>query len=315
MVFCALAGALALTLAGCGETDSVPPAASPTPTFSPVPAETEPAAEFSLADLQRLQFCFASGAGGWCTLLAVRPDGSFYGEYHDTDMGGGEPGIHAVQWNCKFTGRFAQPVRVNDYTYSMGIAEISYEKEAGTEEVIDGIQYYYTAPYGLEDTEELLLYLPGAPLAELTQEFRGWVDHGDQGEALLSYALNNEAHQQGFFSRNLVREIIYSLISARDESGELEQQLQDATLSQEERETKAEELYQVWDNELNEVWDALNRLLSPEDMEVLTAEELEWIAWKEEQAALAGAGMDGTLRAAELTRERVGVLEEYLGTL
>ena len=315
MVFCALAGALALTLAGCGETDSVPPAASPTPTFSPVPAETQPAAEFSFADLRRLQFRFSSGAGAWSTLLAVRPDGSFYGEYHDTDMGGGEPGIHAVQWNCKFTGRFAQPVQVNDYTYSMGIAEISYEKEAGTEEVIDGIQYYYTAPYGLEDTEELLIYLPGAPLGELPQEFRGWVDHGDQGEALLSYALNNEAHQQGFFSRNLVREIIYSLISARDESGELEQQLQDATLSQEERETKAEELYQVWDNELNEVWDALNRLLSPEDMEALTAEELEWIAWKEEQAALAGAGMDGTLRAAELTRERVGVLEEYLGTL
>ena len=282
---------------------------------SPVPAETEPAAEFSFADLQRLQFCFASGAGGWCTLLAVRPDGSFYGEYHDTDMGGGEPDIRAVQWNCKFTGRFAQPVQVNDYTYSMGIAEISYEKEAGTEEVIDGIQYYYTAPYGLEDAEEILVYLPGAPLGELPQEFRGWVDHGDQGEALLSYALNNEAHQQGFFSRNLVREIIYSLISARDESGELEQQLQDATLSQEERETKAEELYQVWDNELNEVWDALNRLLSPEDMEVLTAEELEWIAWKEEQAALAGAGMAGALRAAELTRERVGVLEEYLETL
>lgn len=36
-----------------------------------------------------------------------------------------------VQWNCKFTGRFAQPVQVNDYTYSMGIAEISYEKEGG----------------------------------------------------------------------------------------------------------------------------------------------------------------------------------------
>ena len=53
----------------------------------------------------------------------------------------------------------------------------------------------------------------------------------------------------------------------------------------------------------------------PENKFRLTAEELEWIAWKEEQAALAGAGMDGTLRAAELTRERVGVLEEYLGTL
>ena len=88
MVFCALAGALALILAGCRETAPVPPSGNPAPMASPVPAETEPAAEFSFADLQRLQFCFASGAGGWCTLLAVRPDGSFYGEYHDTDMGG-----------------------------------------------------------------------------------------------------------------------------------------------------------------------------------------------------------------------------------
>lgn len=88
MVFCALAGALALTLAGCRETAPVPPSGNPAPMASPVPAETEPAAEFSFADLQRLQFCFTSGAGGWCTLLAVRPDGSFYGEYHDTDMGG-----------------------------------------------------------------------------------------------------------------------------------------------------------------------------------------------------------------------------------
>ena len=143
---------------------------------SPVPAETEPAAEFSFADLQRLQFCFTSGAGGWCTLLAVRPDGSFYGEYHDTDMGGGEPDIRAVQWNCKFTGRFAQPVQVNDYTYSMGIAEISYEKEAGTEEVIDGIQYYYTAPTAWR-MRRRFWSICGAPWPSLPQEFRGWVGY------------------------------------------------------------------------------------------------------------------------------------------
>ena len=49
----------------------------------------------------------------------------------------------------------------------------------------------------------------------------------------------------------------------------------------------------MWDNELNEVWDALNRLLSPEDMEVLTAEELE------------------TYRL-EGTDERIPLLEEVL---
>ena len=289
----ALAGVIALTLAGCGETPPPPtPSEPPEATGTPQPAVEH---GFTFAELRQYEFVFASGAGSWGTVLYVRPDGSFSGTFSDTTWEEYGGSTRAVLLCSEFTGQFTEPVRVNDYTYSVRIARIDYERAVGEEAFADGFHYYYTEPRGLEDTEELLIYLPGAPLGELPQEFRGWVDHGDQGEALLSYALNNEAHQQGFFSRNLVREIIYSLIS--------------------ERETKAEELYQVWDNELNEVWDALNRLLSPEDMEALTAEELEWIAWKEEQAALAGAGMDGTLRAAELTRERVGVLEEYLGTL
>ena len=276
MVFCALAGALALTLAGCRETAPVPPSGNPAPMASPVPAETEPAAEFSFADLQRLQFCFTSGAGGWCTLL-VRPDGSFYGEYHDTDMGGGEPGIHAVQWNCKFTGRFAQPVRVNDYTYSMGIAEISYEKEAGTEEVIDGIQYYYTAPYGLEDAEEILVYLPGAPLAELPQEFRGWVGYYDETEGELSfYALNNEAHQQGFESYDWVERVRTDVEWAEETAAEYETTiLEDTSLSQGELNELSAQMFDLWDIRLNEVWAVLRQVLPQADMEALTAEELE----------------------------------------
>ena len=300
----ALAGVIALTLAGCGET--LPP---PTPSEPPeATGALQPAVAhgFTFAELRQYKFVFASGAGSWGTVLYVRPDGSFSGTFSDTTWEEYGGSTRAVLLCSEFTGQFTEPVRVNDYTYSVRIARIDYERAVGGEAFADGFHYYYTEPRGLEDTEELLIYLPGAPLGELPQEFRGWVDHGDQGEALLSYALNNEAHQQGFFSRNLVREIIYSLISARDESGELEQQLQDATLSQEERETKAEELYQVWDNELNEVWDALNRLLSPEDMEVLTAEELEWIAWKEEQAALAGAGI--SLRPLCRCRSRCLVL-------
>ena len=279
---------------------------------------------FTFAELRQYEFVFASGAGSWGTVLYVRPDGSFSGTFSDTTWEEYGGSTRAVLLCSEFTGQFAQPVRVNDYTYSVRIDHIDYERAVGEEAFADGFHYYYTEPRGLEDTEELLIYLPGAPLAELPQEFRGWVGYYDETEGELPfYALNNETHQQGFFSRNLVREIIYSQINARDESGELEQQLQDATLSQEERETKAEELYQVWDNELNEVWDALNRLLSPEDMEALTAEELEWIAWKEEQLTRVveetGGGslaiMLQAQRAAELTRERVGVLEEYLGTL
>ena len=56
------------------------------------------------------------------------------------------------------------------------------------------------------------------------------------------------------------------------------------------------------------------------DPRPLTAEELEWIAWKEEQLARTGEEAGGgslaimlqAQRAAELTRERVYVLLEYL---
>ncbi|MFR4335063.1 MAG: hypothetical protein ACLT3D_03405 [Lawsonibacter sp.] len=88
MVFCALAGALALTLAGCSRRPApVPPSGNLGPWPSPVPAETEPAAEFSLRRFAAAPVLLASGAGAGAPLLAVRPDGSFYGEYHDTDMG------------------------------------------------------------------------------------------------------------------------------------------------------------------------------------------------------------------------------------
>ena len=322
MVFCALAGALALTLAGCGETDSVPPAASPTPTFSPVPAETQPAAEFSFADLRRLQFRFSSGAGAWSTLLARRAARRDVVALHETPTWGGGPGIPGVRGTCKFTGRFAQPVQVNDYTYSMGIAEISYEKEAGTEEVIDGIQYYYTAPYGLEDAEEILVYLPGAPLGELPQEFRGWVGYYENTrDKLPFYALNNESHQQGFGSYDWVERVRTDVEWAEETAAEYETKiLEDTSLSQGELNELSAQMFDLWDIQLNEVWAVLRQTLPQADMEALTAEELEWIAWKEEQLARTGEEAGGgslaimlqAQRAAELTRERVYVLLEYL---
>ena len=136
----------------------------------------------------------ARGAGARCCY--VRPDGSFSGTFGDTTWEEYGGSTRAVLLCSEFTGQFTEPVRVNDYTYSVRIARIDYERAVGEEAFADGFHYYYTEPRGLEDTEELLIYLPGAPLGELPQEFRGWVDHGDQGEALLSYALNNEAHQQ-----------------------------------------------------------------------------------------------------------------------
>ena len=182
----ALAGVIALTLAGCGET--LPP---PTPSEQPeATGAPQPAVEhgFTFAELRQYEFVFASGAGSWGTVLYVRPDGSFSGTFSDTTWEEYGGSTRAVLLCSEFTGQFTEPVRVNDYTYSVRIASIDYERAVGEEAFADGFHYYYTEPRGLEDTEELLIYLPGAPLGELPQEFRGWVGYYDETEGWLAFS-------------------------------------------------------------------------------------------------------------------------------
>ena len=160
---------------------------------------------FSFNDLQDIEFYFTSGAGGWMTTLSIESDGSFSGEFFD-----GELGLTDVDYpkgtmcECYFYGQFTQPVKVNKYTYSMQISELNYTEEVGKEEIKDGMLYIYTDVYGLDGAEDILIYLPGAPLAELPQEFRSWVGYYDLSYTtdteLPFYALNNVSEQQGFSS-------------------------------------------------------------------------------------------------------------------
>lgn len=285
------------------------------------PAAAQPAAADPLfSQLKDLEFYFASGAGGWRTILHIDVYGSFSGTYSDSDMGSGE---HGVQYRCDFTGQFTQPVRVNDYTYSVRIDEIAYEKEAGTEEVIDGTQYCYTDPYGLEDAEDILIYLPGAPLGQLPQEFRSWVGYSENTrDELPFYALNNAVHQQGFSSYDRLEDIRESLEGwVEPYAAELETEITSGEFDQWVCEEKAARMLELWDDQLNDLWNCLEQRLDPAELEPLTAEQEAWAAWKEEQVTQAGAGphegypqaVAEDVAAAELTRDRVYELLDWLG--
>ena len=230
-----------------------------------------------------------------------------------------------MQYRCDFTGQFTEPVRVNDYTYSMQIDQIHYAEEPGTEEFKDGVRYHYTDVYGLEDAENILIYLPGAPLKELPQEFRSWIGYydlaGTSETELPFYALNNEVHQEGFTSRDLAAEAREHLEETEEKAEALDKDMREnAFLTQLDLNQRTQDIYLLWDSLLNEIWRDLKELKSPEDMEKLTAEEREWISWKEEQIDLAGAEFAGgsmenmvrAQKAAELTRERVYVLMTFL---
>lgn len=287
------------------------------------PAAAQPAAADPLfSQLKDLEFYFASGAGGWRTVLHIDGSGGFSGAYSDSDMGGsGEDGIWGIQYRCDFTGQFTQPVRVNDYTYSVRIDEIAYEKEAGTEEVIDGTHYYYTDPYGLEDAEDILIYLPGAPLGQLPQEFRSWVGYSENTrDELPFYALNNAVHQQGFSSYDRLESIRDSLEWMEDSAASIKTELTGGTLTQAEQEEWADSLAELWGGALDDLWGCLEQRLDPAELEPLAAKQAAWISWKDEQVTQAGAGPhEGCtqaavedMAAAELTRDRVYELLDWL---
>ena len=187
-----------------------PPVVDTTPNKEPeVTGNQEPDPEvseepsFSFADVQTHEFTFSSGAGAWATVLRIHADGSFDGEYHDSDMGTSGPDYpNGTQYYCAFEGQLEQPVKVNEYTYSAPISSISYANETGTEEIKDGVRYVYSEAYGLQNTEHVLIYLPGAPLEELPVGYLSWVGYPDltmtTDTELPFYGLYNENDQTGF---------------------------------------------------------------------------------------------------------------------
>ncbi len=324
---------ISLTMAGCSKTEATVEtsknndAITNEPTAEEQPAENISAEEasFSFTQFENLEFLFASGAGAWGTVLTIEDDGSFSGQYSDSDMGSNAAEYpHGTHYECTFEGQFTEPVKVNEHTWSMQISEISYAKEVGTEEIKDKIRYIYSEPYGLEHAENILIYLPGTPVDKLPEEYRSWVGYyietEGNGTELPFYGLYNEKQQHGFSSSNIV-ENLYEMLQASEEHAEsVEETFLTADLNQAELNEQSLLLYQIWDSALNQIWGVLRQTLDENVMDALIIEEREWIAYKEQSVADAAAEVGGgsiapmiaDQRAAALTKNRVYELMDYL---
>lgn len=278
-------------------------------------------------ELSKYQFVFASGAGAWQTLLNLNADGTFKGHYSDSDMGNtGEGYPDGVMYSSTFEGKFTDPKRVNAYTYSMSIESMTLEHEEGSEEIIDGIKYIYSKPYGLDDAQDIYIYTTEAPLKELPEGFINWVAHTalvsntEEGH-LPFYGLYNAATESGF-SSYLIEEIEddYALFDIAAGVAEIEEQYEAMNnrlihddLNQSEMNSLAQDMYTLWDNEINRVWGYLKETLDQEAMDNLTPQQREWITMKENEVEQAGAVYEGGsmrpmvefTKGAELTRDRV----------
>ena len=148
------------------------------------------------------EFVFSSGAGGWGTYLTIEADGSFTGEYHDSEMGDqGEGYPRGTVYICGFEGKFTEPEKVSDHIYSMKLDTLTVYESAGKEYIENEIRYIVSEPHGMENGELFYIYLPGAAIADLPEGFLSWTHiDTDIRQTLPSgfWGIYNEGGEAGF---------------------------------------------------------------------------------------------------------------------
>lgn len=110
------------------------------------------------------------------------------------------------------------------------------------------------------------------------------------------------------------------LADIEEQSNQLKAAIQDEMLSQAELNSKAQELYALWDGALNDLWGKLQDRLPEDQFDQLLDEQIQWIEDKETAVAEAGAPFEGgsiyplivNSEAAQITEDRVYELFDLL---
>ena len=157
-----------------------------------------------------VEFCFASGAGAWRTIITLNRDGSFTGLYLDSEMGvTGEGYPKGSAYTCEFSGKFENIEKVNEYSYKMTLTDIKTEKTVGEEWIENEIRYIASEPHGLnvpfsnQQCAEFVFYSPDTPVNQVSQEFLSWWPYcySQESKTTLScYGILNVATNEGFFT-------------------------------------------------------------------------------------------------------------------
>ena len=111
--------------------------------------------------------------------MDIMPDGTFAGEFNDSDMGVSGEGYDSTMYYSKFSGTCKNPQKIDAYTYSFELDEILYDNTPDTEEIITQDSWrnrvVYTDAYGL--VQGLIdAYSASAPINTLPDGLMSWIN-------------------------------------------------------------------------------------------------------------------------------------------
>lgn len=150
------------------------------------------------------EFVFTSGAGAWSTGITINPDGTFTGQFHDSDMGDRGAGYpNGTMYISNFSGAFSAAEKLDNYRYKVTLSYLVQHDRQGDVYFQNGQRLIVSYPYGFDDAHEFIIYLPGTPISLVEDEFLFWAFLNGQNIRYLPntlYGLYNVGGQLGFYS-------------------------------------------------------------------------------------------------------------------
>jgi hypothetical protein len=159
------------------------------------------AAEPFFAQFTGMEWNWSSGVGGWSAELRILPDGSFSGEYHDSEMGeSGDSYPYGTVYTNSFTGRLVCVDQADEYSWIIRVDQLQPEHAAGTEWIDEGIRYVASGTFGITQGDEMKLYRPGTPFSAFTEDMIFWAhkEEQDSADELSRWFLTSSANNSGF---------------------------------------------------------------------------------------------------------------------
>ena len=125
------------------------------------------------AQFENITWTFASGAGGWSTDLWILPDGTFCGEFHDSEMGElADEYPDGTVYLCSFNGRLSFTEQADENTWKIRVDKL------------------------------FLFFRPDTPMDRLTGEMQFWThlfdDMDHPADELQNWFMYSEANDSGF---------------------------------------------------------------------------------------------------------------------
>ena len=163
-------------------------------------AAAAPADNNIFETLEGIEWSFSSGVGAWSTDLSIKADGTFAGEYHDSEMGDSGDGYpDGSVYLCPFHGQMSLVEQTGEKSWKLRVDSL--EKDPVEEKIEENVRYVPSEAYGLAEGDELLLYAPGTPISDIPEEMLFWthaLEAEDTAVELTDWFLMDEKSGSGF---------------------------------------------------------------------------------------------------------------------